>query len=83
MEKFYFTYGSDDSNQAFNGGWTEVTAPDEYLAREIFRSVHPSSGLLPCAGVYDEPSFRRTRMYKEGNFGARCHERIDVTVTRI
>ena len=81
METYYFTYGSCDENQPFAGGWTEITAPDEETACALHHAVHPSDGFLRCAGIYDEATFKASRMWKEGNFGARCHERI--TVTRV
>lgn len=76
MPKFYFTYGTD--GQPFVGGWTEVEAPDRRAARAAFRSYHPdkTEGLLNCSSVYDEAWFKQTEMYRNGNFGVRCHERI-------
>ena len=77
--KFYFTYGSDDANHPFVGGWTEVEAPDEDAARAAFRAFHPDkeSGQRNYCSVYDEDSFKRTSMYgPKGNFGYRCHETI-------
>lgn len=81
MSKFYFTYGTD--GQPFVGGWTEIEAPDVHAACAIFRAYHPDKmqGLLNCSSYYGEASFVNTVMAKEGNFGARCHERI--TVTRV
>lgn len=40
LEKFYFTYGSDDV-QPYCGGWTEVWAPNYQMACQAFRAVHP------------------------------------------
>ena len=76
MPKFYFTYGTD--GQPFVGGWTEVEAPDRRAACAAFRSYHPdkTEGLLNCSSVYDEAWFKQTEMYRNGNFGVRCHERI-------
>ncbi len=81
METFYFTYGTD--GQPFFGGWTEIEAPDMTSACALFRAVHPDSsdGFLNCSSVYDGEWFENSRMYREGNFGFRCHERI--TVTRV
>lgn len=76
MPKFYFTYGTD--GQPFVGGWTEVEAPDRRAACAAFRSYHPdkTEGLLNCSSVHDEAWFKQTEMYRNGNFGVRCHERI-------
>ena len=40
LEKFYFTYGSDDI-QPYCGGWTVVWAPNYQMACQVFRAVHP------------------------------------------
>ena len=66
MAKFYFPYGTD--GQPFFGGWTEVDAPD--------RHPDKTEGLLNCSSVYDEEHFKLTEMYRESNFGFRCHEII-------
>lgn len=78
MPKFYFTYASDDEKMPFKGGWTEIEAPDIRIAAKIFAALHPNeddSEVLNCADYYTEEAFRRTRMSREGNFGAFCHER--------
>ena len=81
METFYFTYGLE--GQPFVGGWTEIVAPDEVTAREIFSVFHQNrDGFLNCSTVYTEEGFKKTKMYKDGNFGARCHERITVSVEK-
>ena len=69
MPNFYFTYGTE--GQPFFGGWTEVDAPDR-------RAYHPdkTEGLLNCSSVYEEEHFKLTEMYRESNFGFRCHEII-------
>ncbi len=77
MPKFYFTYGT--SGQPFSGGWTEVEAPDIKAACYFFRIFHPdkTDGILDCAWVYSEESFKRTEMAgPEGNFHQGCHETI-------
>lgn len=76
MAKFYFTYGTD--GQPFFGGWTEVEAPDAHAACTAFRAYHhdKTEGLLNCSSVYEEEHFKLTEMYREGNFGFRCHEII-------
>lgn len=76
MPKFYFTYGI--GGNPFYGGWTVIEAPTRPIACTIFKMIHPckSSSLLNCASVYDEDNFQQTSMYKVGNFGYRCHERL-------
>lgn len=79
--KFYFTYGTD--GQPFVGGWTEVEAPNGHAACAAFRAYHPDQieGLLNCCAMYDEEHFKRTEMYRRGNFGLRCHEVITIQRT--
>ena len=75
MSKFYFTYGSE--GHPFYGGWTEVIAPNETIARSTFSLIHQSdNGFLPCSSVYSEEDFRKTSMYLNGNRGCFCHEHI-------
>lgn len=77
MPKFYFTYGTDPA-YLFQGGWTEIEAPDRHMACTAFRAYHPdkTEGLINYSSVYDEALFQSTSMATEGNFGARCHEII-------
>lgn len=76
MENFYFTYGSDHWAQ---GGWTVVTADNIDQACDIFSAIHPRrDGFVACAGIYDEQTFIRTKMAKEGNLGKRLVERISI-----
>lgn len=78
MPKFYFTYGTDP-DYPFQGGWTEIEAPDADIAKDIFSVVHPDRhpGILNCAFGYTEEEFKTTGMYKSGsNRGEHCHERI-------
>ena len=81
MARFYFTYGSDSSSQPYNGGWTEVEADDEDMAREAFCLVHPrKDGFIPCCSIYSEAQFAVSKMAKTGeNFGVGCRERITLT----
>lgn len=77
--KFYFTYGYD--HRPYNGGWTEVIAPDISTAVALFKAIHPpkDGDLLPCAGVYTEEQFQRSSMAgPKGNFGQFCHEVISI-----
>lgn len=68
MPKFYFTYGVE--GQPFYGGWTEITAPDEETARNLFRVFHPNNadGFMNCCSVYDEERFHRTSMYQRATW---------------
>lgn len=78
MEKFYFTYGFE--GHPFCGGWTEVEAPSQAAACELFRLFHPNKSPcgLNCAFVYPAESFEMTTMFREGNLGKYCHERISI-----
>lgn len=77
-QKFYFTYGTDES-QPFFGGWTEVHAEDDNDARRKFVQVHPlcKRGFLNCAFVYDHERFAKTGMASRGNFGKFTQEVIE------
>ena len=78
MENYYFTYGSGD-DMPFKGGWAVIQAPNINAAAAIFKAYHPNpddSEILNCADYYTEEAFMRTRMSREGNFGAFCHEMI-------
>jgi len=79
--RYIFTYGSE--GQAFQGGWTEVVAPDEETAIRAFLVFHPAeNGLIPCAAIYTLDEFKTTCMAgPKGNLGARCHESIIVLRT--
>lgn len=84
MANFYFTYGTN-KNFPFRGGWTEITAPDVSAACHIFRAVHPDKidGILNCADIYSEESFRKTNMYLENNnFGIGCREKMTLNIKR-
>lgn len=48
LQKFYFTYGSDDV-QPYCGGWTVVWAPNYHMACQAFRAVHPDRISTFCA----------------------------------
>lgn len=76
MPRYYFTYGTE--GQPFIGGWTEVEAPTARAAAFAFRTFHPdkTEGLLNCSDMYPQEVFERTAMFREGNFGHRCHETI-------
>lgn len=80
-EKFYFTYGTD-SAYPFRGGWTLIIAPDAETAVQIFKAFHPNrdgSSCINCADCYRGERFDRLEMAKTGNFGAYCHEIIEVS----
>lgn len=76
--KFYFTYGLTEL-QPFQGGWTEVEAPDINAAIKLFRFFHPdrTEGVVNCASIYTEEQFRNSCMAGgKGCFGKFCRERI-------
>lgn len=81
--KFYFTYGNN--GQPFVGGWTEVDAPNARAAAFAFRAFHPdkTAGLLNCSDMYDQSYFEHTEMFREGNFGKRCHEVFTLSRRRV
>ena len=71
--KFFYTFGS--RGQAHIGGWIEIMANSREEADRIFIKKYPlKDGLLNCAFIYTEEDFKRTIMYKHGNFGRGCHE---------
>lgn len=83
LRTYYFTYG-DDPEHPFCGGWTEVIARDEIEAIRTFRAKHPDKkkdelddGLINCSFIYHENEFKKTSMFKNGNRGFRCHERLN------
>lgn len=81
MQKFYFTYGSNEAFP-FQGGWTEVEASDMNTACKVFQAFHPNrpgSICLNCADIYSEEEFAATKMLENGNFHKFCWERITVT----
>ena len=72
MEIYYFTHGSDAG-----GGWTKVLADSYELAVGAFCLYHPRrDGFIDCSDIYDADDFRKTKMYRNGNFGKRCVEEI-------
>ena len=83
MTTFYFTYGSE--GHAYVGGWTEITVPDKdgkpdfNAAIGVFNAIHPPKGdgaAVECGGIYTEEQFKTKPMYKYGNFGHFCRERM-------
>ena len=92
MATYYFTYGLGDTkstNQAFQGGWTEVEAENSLIALKAYKVFHPvnENGLLPCCGValteaqMECPYSSRQgyNMLKDGNGGKFCHDRITIS----
>lgn len=78
MKQYYFTYGAEGMD--YVGGWTVVHAPDFITACKLFSAVHPENGgCISCAGIYTEEQFENTKMFREGNYGRSCVERIEVT----
>lgn len=84
---FYFTYGCEKGNYPFEGGWTEVIAPDLETAIAAFRIAHPhpyDPEIVNCCMYYSEASFKSTAMYRENkNCGYGCHERITYSIEPI
>lgn len=81
MATFYFTYGYDDDNQAYKGGWTEVEADTAREAVAGYMAYHPANerGLIPCCSVaYSRQHMEKSGMLKKGNFGIFCHDRITI-----
>ena len=81
---FFFTY-SCGGDQPFNGGWTEVEAPNRTTAVQLFRIVHPDAepGVVNCAFIYSEKEFANTSMAKTGNFGKFAQERVSLKVENL
>lgn len=79
LEKFYFTYGTDE-DYPYQGGWTEVYAMNRHEACSKFTARHgsryPDSKIVNCASIYSADEFEATNMYSRGNFGKRCQEVI-------
>lgn len=75
VNTYYFTFGTDGT-QPYKGGWVKIYAADRQQACEAFRREYPDkiNGLLNCAGIYDEHYFEKSAMFKNGNFGAYCHD---------
>lgn len=80
MPKFIYTYGLE--GHPFEGGWTEIEAPDIMSANAIFRAFHPDKyeGFLNCCSVYTEEEFKATKMSgPDGNHHKHCQERFTFT----
>lgn len=77
INTYYFTFGTDGT-QPYIGGWVKVYAFDRLQACEAFRREYPDKikGLLNCAVIYNEVFFEESAMFKNGNFGAFCHDVI-------
>ena len=78
MNEFFFTYGRA-AEYPFCGGWTKVIAPDLKTAARIHMAFHPTGDgdhVVNCADYYTGEEFKRSKLFKNGNFGARCHEVI-------
>lgn len=74
MEKFYFTFGSDEA-YPYQGGWVEILAEDREQAKKIFKAEYPNrpgSACLNYAFDYTEERFLKSGMVN-GNRGAKCH----------
>lgn len=71
IKNFYFTYGTSE-NYPYSNGWTKIEAPSRKVAVEIFREIHPdrTEGVVNCCSIYEEEEFKKTVMWREGNFGS-------------
>ena len=78
MNKYYLTFGSE--GHVFQGGWVEVFADSDDEARQKFEDYYTDSvnedGFLRFSTSYNEEQFKKTNMYKNGNFGNYCYEVI-------
>ncbi len=83
MKKYYFTYGTSE-DFPYKGGWTVVIAESMKDAIALFDLVHPRrSDFVNCSSMYNEAQFSKTEMCKNNdNFGAGCHEVIELTVNK-
>ena len=76
---FYFTYGCgdpDETNQSYQGGWTEVEATSAAEAIGAYKVYHPTrDGILPCCSVALIDA-QMGNMLAKGNCGKFCHDRI-------
>lgn len=80
MKDFYFTYGTS-SLFPFQGGWTRVTAPTLKIACRVFNAIHETNEVfLNCCDYYTAEAFKKSKMYKDGNLGAKEHEHIYVSI---
>lgn len=78
---YFFTYGCTN-DFPFKGGWTEIECEDYKTAVSLFRCYHADkNGCMNYSFCYPEDQFMKSEMWKNGNYGSRCHERI--TVKRI
>ena len=78
MQKFYYTFGSDE-HYPYSGGYVVIEAADIKVAHTIFRAYFPdrTPGVLNCADYYDEAAFARTGMAEGGNRGLGVQKYID------
>lgn len=78
LSNYYFTFGTNE-HYPFRGGWVQVEAESLGQAQEIFRKHFPdrTPGILNYAFNYTYAQFYRTEMAEHGNFGARCHLKLN------
>ena len=74
MKTYYFTFGTSPQFP-FYQGWVEVLAGSEKEAVDIFNKNYPpkNKGIVNCAFIYSEESFKDTIMAKSGQWGG-CHK---------
>ena len=75
MNRYYFTYGTDEK-YPYRGGWTVVVAETVEIAKKIFSLYHPPryGNVGNYCDCYTECVFEKTEMCKKGNFGKFCVE---------
>ena len=68
MDKFYFTFGTDERFPYQRGQYVMVEADSEYAARELFKAVHPNREhrCLNCADVYTQSEWDTVPMSETG-----------------
>lgn len=85
MNKYYFTFGSDEQFPYGQNEYVVVKAPDLVSAHRLFQMIHPNprighENLSNCAFAYSEERFNefKDKYYK----GVEPSEIIRVTVER-
>ena len=85
LEKFYFTYGSDDV-QPYCGGWTVVWAPNYHMACQAFRAVHPdrmqANGIKSMQQLHDKISDMNSSYYDLRGKIVKAERRIAILTER-
>ena len=83
MRKWYAVY-TGEGTQSYSDGFTEIVAPDYYLAVRAFRAFHQDgeSKTLPCGEILREADFKLfSHSEKLNTWGKELRERIAVVYT--